>query len=170
LGVRNLGYEPSASLQGVMEDALSVVVGGAPIGLAAAVSEGLRKEFDIEQPVYFAEIMWPDLVESASTARERRYAPVSRYPSVERDLAVVVEKTVPSGSLIASIRESGSLLASAEVFDVYEGPELGAGKKSIAISLSFKANRTLVDREVDEEIEHIVSALASKWNAQLRAK
>jgi phenylalanyl-tRNA synthetase beta chain len=113
--------------------------------------------------------MWPALIAKTASKGLSRYKPVSRHPAVERDLAIVVDRDIAASDLIHAVEEAGSLLSSANVFDVYEGEELGKNKRSIAISLSFKADRTLVDREVDAEIERIVKALASKWNARLRA-
>ncbi|HEX9660481.1 MAG TPA: phenylalanine--tRNA ligase subunit beta, partial [Rhodothermales bacterium] len=122
------------------------------------------------QPVFFAELVWPVLVASATDVGSKRYTPVSRFPAVVRDLAVVVDQEVTAASILETVKAVSTMLSSTEIFDVYRGTEIGAGKKSVAFSLSFRAGRTLTDQEVDALIDQIVASLSSKWNAQLRAK
>ncbi len=100
-----------------------------------------------------------------------RYKVPSKFPAVEMDLAVVVDKNVAGGGLVDSIKHSaGNLLADASVFDVYEGTNIPEGKKSLAFHLSFLSNeRTLKDEEVNQLKEKIVQTLTEKHGAQLRA-
>jgi phenylalanyl-tRNA synthetase beta chain len=98
------------------------------------------------------------------------YRDVLTYPPVRQDIAVVVTGDTPAGDVLAHVRESaGDLLAGCEVFDVYEGPQVGDGRKSLAIHLVFQApDRTLTDDEADGARERIVAALAERFDATLR--
>lgn len=89
---------------------------------------------------------------------------------MERDLAIVVDEQVEAGSLIQVIKENaGELLQQIQVFDVFTGSKLGEGKKSVAISLTYRhQERTLTDEEVAEVTEKAVSALQQTFGAELR--
>ena len=94
-----------------------------------------------------------------------------KFPAVTRDVALVMDEGVTVGSVIACIRRhGGALLEKAEMFDIYRGAQLLPGKKSVAISLSFRnAERTLSDEDVNPVIEKILAACRSELGAVLRA-
>ncbi|MGA7305362.1 MAG: phenylalanine--tRNA ligase subunit beta [Rhodothermales bacterium] len=171
LGHLAFAYRASDRDAGIASEQLEVWIDDVRVGVVGEVSASLLAEFDVEQPVFFAELQWPDLAKKAVGQATKEYVPVARYPAVERDLALIVDRSVPAASLLDTVRAAaGSLLDAVDVFDVYEGPEIGDGKRSIAISLSFRADRTLVDKEVDREIERVVESVSRDWNARLRAK
>lgn len=95
---------------------------------------------------------------------------LSSYPSVRRDLALVMEDAISAAAVLNTIREAaGSLLAQAAVFDVYRGAELGAGKKSLAISLLLQEpTRTLTDEDVNAVVQKVLAALAQQWAVRIR--
>jgi phenylalanyl-tRNA synthetase beta chain len=99
------------------------------------------------------------------------YEDVMTYPAVHQDIAVAVDEGVEVGALIDAAREAAApLLREARVFDVYRGEQLGEGRKSVAIHLSFQSSeRTLTDEEAAEIRGRIVSALGEKFGAELRA-
>jgi phenylalanyl-tRNA synthetase beta chain len=96
--------------------------------------------------------------------------PVSRFPSVKRDLAFVVEEKVPAGSLLKFLREhGGEFLETVEIFDLYQGNQIGKGQKSLAFSLNFQApERTLTEAEVDATLRRLVDGAGSTFGAHLR--
>ncbi len=98
------------------------------------------------------------------------YRDVLTFPPVRQDIAVVVDAGTPAGEVVAHVRDSGGdLLATCRVFDVYEGPQVGEGRKSLAIHLVFQApDRTLTDEEADAARERIVDALGERFGATLR--
>ncbi len=100
-----------------------------------------------------------------------RYKVPSKFPAVELDLALVVDKNVSGGFLVDSIKHTaGVLLSDASIFDVYEGSNLPEGKKSVAVHLSFLSNeRTLRDDEIVQLKDKVLVVLAEKHGAQLRA-
>jgi phenylalanyl-tRNA synthetase beta chain len=103
-------------------------------------------------------------------SRIPRALPLPKFPSVDRDLAVVVEEHVAAGAILATIKESaGYLLEHARAFDEYHGAQVPEGHKSIAFTLTFRSpERTLTDAEVDKVISEIRLALESKHRARFR--
>ena len=99
-----------------------------------------------------------------------KMSPISRFPSVSRDLAFVVDKGIEARELIKSIKFTGkSLVSEAQVFDVYEGEHVGEGKKSIAISVTYSSDdHTLSDKEIIEVENKIKFELTKQFKAELR--
>ena len=118
--------------------------------------------------VYVMEINLDKLLDKK--VGKMKYKEISKYPSVKKDIAVVVEKDIEAQSIAISIKKAaGKLLLSSNVFDVYEGIGIEPGKKSIAYSLEFGSqDRTLTDEEIAETIEKIVTALEKEFKAELR--
>lgn len=141
---------------------------GQDMGMLGQVHPGLLAELEIEQPVYYLEI---DLdLFLAKSPKARQFEPVTLYPAVDIDIAIVVDQSVTHQELRQAIEESGSgILQQVRLFDLYQGKQVEAGKKSMAYSLTFKRkDRTLKDTEVEVEVERILSCLAKKFNATLR--
>ena len=97
------------------------------------------------------------------------YEPVSPYPSVKEDLAIIVDEEVPAGRAMSVIKSS-NLVRSVSIFDVYTGLPVPKGRKSLAFSISFQSgDRTLTDEDVAEERKRIVERLGRELGATLRA-
>ncbi len=122
--------------------------------------------FDIEQPVLLFEL---DLGRLLPHVPERRLArPVSRFPAVEQDLAVVVPLAVPAQDLRAAIARS-PLVAEVRIFDVYTGEQVPPGTRSVAFAIRYQApDRTLTGEDAQREQERILRALAKQFDATLR--
>ncbi|MNP03552.1 Phenylalanine--tRNA ligase beta subunit [compost metagenome] len=137
------------------------------LGTLGQVHPQLQHDRDLDD-VYVAEILLQPLYEA--TDYEVKYHELPRYPSVERDIAVVVENNIEAGTLLATIREvAGELLQTVQVFDVYTGSKLGDNKKSVAISLVYRhQERTLTDEEVTLLHGTVVTALEQTFAAELR--
>ena len=97
-------------------------------------------------------------------------SPLPRFPAVQRDLAIVVGSEVTAGEIEAAIRALGiELLTRITLFDVYTGGQVGAGRRSLAWSLTFQApDRTLTDAEVNRLHERIVAEIAKRFRAEVR--
>ncbi|MEB3101087.1 phenylalanine--tRNA ligase subunit beta [Ferviditalea candida] len=137
------------------------------IGLIGQVHPELQQRKDLED-TFVAELELDVLYELADSGI--RYRALPRYPSIGRDLAVVVDSGLEVGRLIDKVRETaGELLESVRVFDIYKGERLGEGKKSVALSLVYRnPDRTLTDSEVGSLQEKVVQALEQSFQAQLR--
>lgn len=147
---------------------LAVESGGRRLARLGKVAPRLGAATGLERPAWAAVL---DLLAVAELVPERRrFAPLPKYPSVKRDLAVLVDRAVAQGDVEETIRRSGGrLLVSVRLFDVFEGEQLGSGKKSLAYALEFRSpERTLQDREVDEAVQGLVRSLGSAVGATLR--
>ncbi len=169
LRVPDPAFEPMDEAPAPAVYAAAVRSGETTLGALFRLADGVAEDFDLDAPVFVCELDWDTLAEKAAPYLKRRYAPASRFPTAERDLAVVVDRAVPAGALLATLSQAaGPLLRHADVFDLYEGEGIAAGKKSVAFALVFGADRTLEDAEVDARIEAVTSALAEKHGAKLR--
>ncbi len=147
-----------------------VRVGDVELGVLGEVHPVVRDRFDLpNQRVCLAELDLDALLEAA--AKVHLYEPISRYPAVEMDVALVVDDDVPAGRVRELIIQAGGkLLRAVELFDVYRGPQIPEGKKSLAYSLTFQADdRTLTDEEAARLVKRIVGRLEREIGAQLRA-
>ena len=99
-----------------------------------------------------------------------KLAPISRFPAIKRDLAIVVKDNVSVGDLIQTIRRSANkILRAVEVFDIYVGEYAQSNEKSVAFSLMYgDDNKTLTDLEINLAEEHIMNELARRYNAKRR--
>ena len=140
--------------------------GDEPVGLLGALHPRVRRALGLPAPVIVFEIALAAL----SSARIPGYVPVSRFPSVRRDISVIVDDGVAVDRILDGIRRrSPATLNDTAVFDLYRGEGIGPGKKSVAIGLTFRSDsRTLDDKEVDELIEIIVAGLEADLGAALR--
>ena len=123
---------------------------------------------EVKEDVYVFEINLDDLLSIKSG--KMKYKEISKYPSIKKDLAMVVENNISSMQIEKEIKKAGgSLLRNIEVFDVYQGEQVGKDKKSIAYSLTFEAqNRTLTDEEINQTLEKIIEKLEKELHAELR--
>jgi phenylalanyl-tRNA synthetase beta chain len=107
---------------------------------------------------------------TAASGESRRAQPVSTYPVAKEDVALVVEDGVPAGSVAETLRDgAGDLLESVRLFDVYTGPQLGPGRKSLAFALRMRApDHTLTAEETAAVRDAAVAAAVERHGAVLR--
>lgn len=135
----------------------------------ASVPAATLQVFDIRQGVYFVSIDWA-LWCKAAAASVIRFAEVPRFPAVQRDLAIVLDKAVTYRQVAEATKQLKlSALIDFDLFDIYEGEKLGADKKSFALSYTFQLNdRTLTDTEIDQLMRQLMSAYTTKLQARIR--
>ncbi|WP_058307153.1 phenylalanine--tRNA ligase subunit beta [Gracilibacillus massiliensis] len=145
----------------------SLYIGDRAIGFAGQIHPQVQKEYDLKDTFVF-DIDFDYILEVHEN--QPSFAAVPRYPSVTRDIALVVDETVQAGALQATIAEAGGkLVKDIQVFDVYQGEHLTEGKKSIAFSLFYQdPARTLTDEEVEASYQAILAAVADQHQAELR--
>ena len=170
LDIDGVRIERSQHSHGATWNSLDITLNGERIGVAGQVNPLASRAFDLEADLFFAEIFWAPLAESARLGIPKPFEPISRFPTVTRDLSVIIPSSVIVGDLVDTIRVSGGpLLKDVGVFDVYEGEGIEAGSRSIGFTLEFGADRTLVDDEVDGAVSSIVELLSTDWKAKLRS-
>jgi phenylalanyl-tRNA synthetase beta chain len=148
--------------------AAALTVAGRQVGWFGEVALGVREVFDLPAPVFLAEVSLTALL--ALPRLEVRYEPLPRFPAVQRDLAVVLPTEVTAGEVEAAIRAMKlPLLSRITLFDVYEGGQVGAGRRSLAWSLTFLApDRTLTDKEVNDLHARVVAEVGRRFGAEIR--
>ena len=139
---------------------------GRKVGFVGALHPALREQLDIDQPVYLFEIEQ----EALSRHPLPSFRELSRFPSIRRDLALLVDRDIPVRDLLETLAGlADEKIRDAFVFDVYTGKELTDNRKSIALGLILQDfSRTLTDQEVEESVAAVLHALAQKHNAVLR--
>ena len=161
-------FIPYTTSNALTDIGLSLEIYGTTNGHLGRVREDLRKKFDIEQDVFFAQLSLDAF--SSGKRHEKIYHALPEYPSVLRDIALITDEAVASGDLHREISEAGGkLLSRIELFDIYRGDQIGSGKKSSAFALEFQSlEKTLSQQEVDETMSKILKHLSIKFNASLR--
>jgi phenylalanyl-tRNA synthetase beta chain len=144
-------------------------ISGAKTGIMGRVHPGIIEDLELGQDIFYTEIdldMFNKNIEGL-----KHYSNISSFPSIDIDLAIVVDKGIKNTDIIHSIKSNGSqLLKKIGLFDIYEGEQIETGKKSMAYSLSFRAeDRTLKDKEVEIIVNRIVEELEKSFNASLRS-
>ncbi len=145
-----------------------VYVEGKYIGSFGALHPEIAQASDLDKKVFVGEFDYEALTDTFN--KKVYYEAVSKYPSVERDLAVTVDENILCGDLISSIRQAaGKELKKAELFDIYRGDQIAMGKKSMAFNLVYSSlERTLTVEEVDKSIQNVLKALNDAYGAELR--
>ncbi|MBJ7522037.1 MAG: phenylalanine--tRNA ligase subunit beta [Solirubrobacteraceae bacterium] len=148
-----------------------VLDGGDVVGWLGEIHPRVAQAWNIEQTVAAFELdLGAVLAVAVDRALVEDYEDVTSFPALRQDLAVVVDSAVPAADVVAAARKAGgALLADAGVFDVYEGEQVGEGKRSLALHLEFRApDRTLTDEDADGARAKIVAALTEQLGAVQR--
>ena len=152
------------------EDGMAILApNGKQIGVMAIVAKKQLKAFDIDNPVYYADLDWNMVLRL-----HKQYKPVindlPKYPEVKRDLALLVDKSVKFADLAAAaVATEKKLLKQVTLFDVYEGKNLEAGKKSYALSFILQdTENTLKDKQIEAIMAKLQKTFEDKFAAKLR--
>ena len=170
LGVNFGGLVFGNLTDGIYPVAISVHTrGGKLLATFGVVSRKILKAFDIDSEVYYADINWKELMK-AIKGNAVYYKEISKYPAVKRDLALLIDKKVQFAEIEKIAYETDrKLLKAVELFDVYEGKNLEAGKKSYAVSFMLQdENATLNDKQIDKFMQKLIANLQNKLDAKLR--
>jgi phenylalanyl-tRNA synthetase beta chain len=140
--------------------------GEEPAGWLGALHPSLEKAFDLRGQCYLFEIK-ADMLYEKSVAK---FAEISKFPAIRRDLAVVVDEGVSADRVLECIKSAApETLQNLKLFDLYAGERIDSGRKSLALGLTLQAqSRTLTDEEVDAAIEQVVNSLVCELGATLR--
>ncbi len=146
----------------------NVMINGKVVGYFGQLHPVLCGKLDIDKPVFAGEIYYDVLTNYFEP--KIVFKPISKFPSIERDIAIIVDDSVSCGEIMDVIKQSaGKNLESLKLFDIYKGDQVGEGKKSMAFNLLFVAlDRTLNVEEVDDVIKKILKRLKERFNADLR--
>ncbi len=139
---------------------------GEHVGFIGTIHPSVQAEMDLSRPVVLVELRVSKII----NAKLPKFKEISKFPETRRDLAIVVDKTIPSSTILGAINQiGGNLLKSVRLFDVYEGKGVEEGKRSLAVALIYQdQTRTLLDEDVNASIDAVVSHLSDNYNAVLR--
>jgi phenylalanyl-tRNA synthetase beta chain len=139
------------------------------VGNINKADKNLLKAYDIDSDVFFCRFFVDELKNQIRTSS--MFVPITKFPTVKRDIALVVDADTRYEDVAGVLKESGGmLLKSVELIDVYQGEQVGDGKKSIAFSLEFASpERTLTDAETNDAMKKIIKSLQAKAGATLRS-
>ncbi|MFW6390119.1 MAG: phenylalanine--tRNA ligase subunit beta, partial [Halanaerobiales bacterium] len=139
------------------------------VGFLGEILPDLIKEFDLSDHTALFQIDL-NIIKNEVEPGEQRYVSLPRYPAVSRDLAIVVEKNLPSVKIMNAIENTaGDLLKDVKLFDLYQGEQIEKDSKSLAYKLLFQAeDRTLTDEEVNKLFKNIIENLKNEFNATIR--
>jgi phenylalanyl-tRNA synthetase beta chain len=167
LGLAEPDYQPVSDSR--IDGALSAAHQDQPLVTLGSVSRSTLDRFDIRQDVWYADIRW-SLLMDILRGKGIRYVELPKYPSVQRDLAIVVDKSLAYGKVRETLDGmSIARLRQYQLFDVFESDKLGEGKKSMAMSFRFRdEEKTLTDDEVDQMMQKIIRIFEKDLQAQVR--
>ena len=143
--------------------------GGKKLGEMGILSKALLKKFDLQQPVFFAELNWTQLMK-ATKKNKVTFTDIPRQPAVSRDLALLVDNAVEFAQIEQVARQAEKkLLKRVELFDVYEGKNLPQGKKSYAVNFILQdEEKTMNDKQIDAIMQKIIASMKKQLGAELR--
>jgi phenylalanyl-tRNA synthetase beta chain len=142
---------------------------GKQLAILGSVAKKQLKALDIDVPVFFADLNWNNLL-TESTRNKVSFTEISKFPEVKRDLALLIDKNISFAEIekLAYATEK-NLLRKVQLFDVYEGKNLEAGKKSYAVSFTLQDDaKTLNDKQIDGIMQKLIKQFEEKLGAKLR--
>jgi phenylalanyl-tRNA synthetase beta chain len=143
--------------------------GGKKLIEMGIITKKLLKQFGLDAPVYYAELNWSALMKVIKK-NEVLYTEVPKFPAVSRDLALLVDNSVEFAQIEQIARQTEKkLLKKVELFDVYEGDKLPAGKKSYAVNFILQdEEKTMGDKQIEAIMNKLIAQLKKQLNAELR--
>ena len=145
-----------------------VFLDGDRVGVLGQIHPAVAANYGVDTELYCAELSFDAIL--AHRAPLPVYRPLPRFPSVSRDIAVVCDASIPAGEMVECILSSGGqYLKDCAVFDVYTGAGIAAGYKSVAFSLTMRADdQTLTDEHAEETVRAVLAALRERFGAEIR--
>lgn len=172
--LNRLGLQPDslkieASDKDIFREGVTYKAGDKTIVSMGIVSKAPLKRTDVNQEVYYAEFSWENILKAIKN-QTVAFMPLPKFPSVKRDLALLLDKKVTFKEIKeTAFRTEKSFLKSVTLFDVYEGEKLGTDKKSYAVSFTLlDEEKTLTDKQIDKIMNKLMGAYKHLFNAEIR--
>jgi phenylalanyl-tRNA synthetase beta chain len=173
--LRRIGLKPGMTVRKKSENpifAAGLTIenrGGKKLVEMGVLTKKLQKQFGIDNTVYYAEMNWTQLMK-ATKKNEVLFTEVPKFPAVSRDLALLVDNAVEFAQIEQVARQTEKkLLKKVELFDVYEGDKLPAGKKSYAVNFILQdEEKTMGDKQIDAIMQKLIANIKKQLNAELR--
>ena len=169
LGFKTDALNVEENTQDILREGLDYTQNGKHLLTIGTVSPKLLKHFDIDQEVCYADFSWENLLKTLKN-HTTVFTPLPKYPSVKRDLAMLLDKKVSFKEVKElALRTEKTLLKAVTLFDVYEGEKLGAGKKSYAVSFTLQDDeKTLTDKQIEKIMNKLIGSYQHQLGAEIR--
>jgi phenylalanyl-tRNA synthetase beta chain len=147
---------------------LDILSGSLKIGSLGKIKAEVLRRFSIKHDVYYFDLLYDTICEQNTISKQFSSLPV--YPSVKRDIALVVAENVSAGELLAKVRNSREkLIESCEIFDVFQGAKIPEGYKSVALTITYRSQtKTLTEKNVEKSHSKIVRLLTDEFGGSFR--
>ena len=173
--LRRIGVKPGMTVRKKSENCIfssGLTIenrGGKKLVEMGIITKKLQKQFGLDNPVYYAEMNWTALMKVIKK-NEVLYTEISKFPAVSRDLALLVDNSVEFAQIEQIARQTEKkFLKKVELFDVYEGDKLPAGKKSYAVNFILQdEEKTMGDKQIDAIMQKLITNIKKQLNAELR--
>ncbi|MDR1592596.1 MAG: phenylalanine--tRNA ligase subunit beta [Prevotellaceae bacterium] len=173
--LQRLGLEASQwTVEAFSDDLLSealryTAASGETLAVAGTVNGAVLRRFELKQPVFYADLFWKPLMKLAAK-RIIRFHDMPKFPEVKRDLALLIDKRISFDDIERVARTTErKLLKRVTLFDVYEGKNLEAGKKSYAVNFILQdTEKTLTDKQIDNTMQRLIKSFETQLGARLR--
>ena len=167
LGVTD--FEQKSASNSNYSDGISFEINGKELGQLGVVDKKVLKKMDVSQEVFYAQLNWDMMVETASEF-QLKFKDIPKFPAVKRDLALLIDKNISYSDLYTSAQNLKlDWMKSIQLFDVYEGDKLPEGKKSYAMSFILQNDeKTLGDAEIEKTMNELIRNFQTNFNAELR--
>ena len=173
--LRRIGVKPGMTVRKKSENCIfssGLTIenrGGKKLVEMGIITKKLQKQFGLDNPVYYAEMNWTALMKVIKK-NEVLYTEISKFPAVSRDLALLVDNSVEFAQIEQIARQTEKkFLKKVELFDVYEGDKLPAGKKSYAVNFILQdEEKTMGDKQIDAIMQKLIANIKKQLNAELR--
>lgn len=166
VGLRNFSFETSASQH--LQNGLTAKLDNHILLDLGVIAPSITSKFDVKQQVFIVDVNWDQVIKL--TGKRVQFREIPKYPSVQRDLALVVSNNMQYGQIEEQLQKLKlAKLKQVRLFDVFESEKLGKDKKSMAINLTFMdEEKTLTDKEIDSWMNRIMSTLEKELQAEIR--
>lgn len=167
LGLKAGAYAEAENMD--LSDALQATIKNEKVAEIGMVNNRKLERFDIKQPVFYADLNWDRLLK-LNKKINIQHQDISKYPAVNRDLAIIVNKALPFEAVEkATAAAKVNKLTSISLFDIFESEKIGAGKKSMAISFTFlDEEKTMTDKDIDSMMNKIIGTYEKELGAEIR--
>jgi phenylalanyl-tRNA synthetase beta chain len=166
-GIKNISIEIATDED--LDYGISIKANNIVIGKAGSINAKTLKQFGIKEPVLFADILWDEVL-ALNQKANISYKEISKFPSVQRDLALIVDKSIAYADIEKNIKANKiQSLKAIKLFDIFESEKLGKDKKSMAVNFTFSDDsKTLEDADTEGMMNKIITSLETQLNASVR--
>ena len=169
LGIKGSEYKRNSPKEGFDQHEYSRIhCYGSEIGAIGKISKEVMEGYGLEKSVYILELYIEPLL--SLVAWEKNFSPLAKFPSVRRDISIIINRSIEAAMLVSIAKKMGKdLVESVDIFDIYQGKQIAPQEKALALRISYRSNKkTLTDDEVNEIHEEVIEEIRRQTGGRLR--